>query len=135
MQDQLDALDSIITQLVQRADTSRKDNESLRQQLAATQGELASTQGELAAAQGELANTQAQLTSTQADLATAQADLASTQEELAKSREMLEETGLRIELLIDQLKRDTNLEPIEEGAAAEPAPAEAEVSSVAAPSL
>lgn len=130
MQDQLDALDSIITQLVQRADTSRKDNESLRQQLASTQGELANTQGELAAAQGELANTQAQLASTQADLA-------STQEELAKSREMLEETGLRIELLIDQLKRDTNLEPIEEGAAAEPAPAEAasEVSSVAAPSL
>ena len=82
-QAQLDALDSIITQLVQRADNLRKENEQLKQQLASTQTELANTQGEL-----------------------------------ADSRRMLEDTGIRIDLLIEQLKRDTNLEPIAEDEAA-----------------
>ena len=70
MQDQLDALESIITQLVQRADNLHQANEQLKQQLARTQ------------------------------------------DELAKSRHMLEDTGIRIDLLIDQLKQDTNIEPI-----------------------
>lgn len=95
-QAQLDALDSIITQLVQRADNLRKENEQLKQQLASTQTELANTQGEL-----------------------------------ADSRRMLEDTGIRIDLLIEQLKRDTNLEPIAEGeAAAEPEAEQAPASSV-----
>ena len=81
MQEQLDALDSIISQLVQRADNLHKENEQLKQQLSDTQNELNQT------------------------------------------RQKLEDTGIRIGLLIEQLTKDTNIEPIEE----EP------VSSVASP--
>ena len=84
MQEQLDALDSIISQLVQRADNLHKENE----QLSDTQNELNGTR-----------------------------------DELNQTRQKLEDTGIRIGLLIEQLTKDTNIEPIEE----EP------VSSVASP--
>ena len=88
MQEQLDALDSIISQLVQRADNLHKENEQLKQQLSDTQNELNGTR-----------------------------------DELNQTRQKLEDTGIRIGLLIEQLTKDTNIEPIEE----EP------VSSVASP--
>ena len=84
MQAQLDALDSIISQLVQRADNLHQENEQLKQQLSETQNNLSNTQ----------------------------AELATTQDELAKTREKLEDTGIRIGLLIEQLTKDTNIEPI-----------------------
>ncbi|MDL2059093.1 hypothetical protein MUN46_003935 [Mesosutterella sp. AGMB02718] len=79
MQEQLDALDSIVTQLVQRADHLHQENDELKKQLSDTQAELASTK-----------------------------------DELAKTRGKLEDTGIRIGLLIEQLTRDTNIEPIVE---------------------
>jgi len=88
MQEQLDALDSIISQLLQRADNLHKENEQLKQQLSDTQNELNGTR-----------------------------------DELNQTRQKLEDTGIRIGLLIEQLTKDTNIEPIEE----EP------VSSVASP--
>ena len=87
MQEQLDALGSIVTQLVQRDRNAHAENEQLKKQLAETQDELAQTK-----------------------------------DELAQTRQKLEDTGIRIGLLIEQLTKDTNIEPADESEPAEAAP-------------